>query len=317
MLNLITSRELERPSEWGIDFAGYSHERYAKSLSEFGAVIALENAGAYLIRRKLPNSEYFDCVGCYPLFACRHPEALAADLHGLPEEIVSVTLVPDPWTGLDPGAQDRSFDLITPFKTHYVVDLDIPFNAYLRKHHRYYARRALRQSDVQLAEHPSQYADEWVALYQHLVARHQIQGLRAFSHRSLSIQLQVPGCHYFRSLIEGEAHGALICYLDRGVVYLHLISTTEEGQRAGLQYALLWVAIEAFRGRARWFFLGSTPGPSDKGSASGLGFFKGGWATGLCQGHIYGHVHNRAEYGKLAKGMRPDQAYFPAYRSEL
>ena len=318
MLSLITGRELERRTEWGIEFAGYSHNRYAESLSEFGAVITLQNAGGYLIKRKLPSSEYFDCIGCYPLFACRYPGALAADLHSLPEDIVSVTLVPDPWAGLDREELARSFDLIRPFKNHYVVDLDIPFDAYMHKHHRRYSRRALQQADVQLAEDPSLHADEWVALYQHSIVRHKIQGLRAFSHRALSIQLQVPGCHYFRGVIKGELQGALVCYLDRGVVYPHLISTTSEGQKAGLQYALLWVAMEAFRGRARWFLLGSTPGLTDRSSGStGLSFFKSGWATGICQSHIYGRVHNRVEYRKLAKDVRPDHGFFPAYRSEL
>ena len=289
-----------------------------KSLSEFGALLTLQNASGYLIKRRVPHSEYFDCMGCYPLFACRYPEALAADLRSLPDEIVSVTLVPDPWAGLEREELTRSFDLIRPFKTHYVVDLDIPFNAYMRRHHRYYSRRALRQADVQLAENPSLHADEWSALYQHLVTRKKIQSLSAFSYRSLSIQLQVPGCHYFRGVIKGEVHGALVCYLDRGVVYPHLISTTSEGQKACLQYALFWTAIEAFRGRARWFLFGSVPGHTDRSNSStGLGFFKAGWATGICQSHIYGRVHNRVKYCKLAKEVSADQGFFPAYRSEL
>jgi len=118
-------------------------------------------------------------------------------------------------------------------------------------------------------------------------------------------------------VVNGETEAALVCFLDRGVAYAHLISTTAEGQRSCLQYALYWTAIEAFRGQAKWFALGSTPGLFDSSSSSGLGFFKAGWATGTCQSYFCGRIQDRDEYERLCR-LRPNNHpfFFPSYRSE-
>ena len=130
----------------------------------------------------------------------------------------------------------------------------------MTRHHRRYASRGLANFEVDLAINPQSYAAEWGTLYQNLIIRHRISGLWALSAESLSRQLQVPGCLYFRALKNGVAHGALVCYLDRGVGYAHLIATTAEGQKLFAQYALYWAAIEYCRDRAGWFVLGSVPG---------------------------------------------------------
>lgn len=316
MLPVIDRHVLGRRQAWGGERAGYAHALYAESLAEFGTAVRLEEAGATLLKRRIPNADGHDCIGCYPLFVCERVERLRSDLERLASDIVSVALVTDPWSEADAETLAGMFDVVRPFKTHYVVDLDVPFDAYLHRHHRRYAKRALVKADVTLATEPPRHADEWAQLYQRLVVRHGIRGLAAFSPRALSLQLEVPGCHYFRAVVDGQAEAALVCFLDRGVAYAHLISTTAEGQSAGLQYALYWTAIEAFRGRAKWFALGSTPGLSDASSATGLGFFKAGWATGTCQSYFCGRIQDRDEYERLC-APRPDgqSSFFPAYRS--
>lgn len=152
-------------------------------------------------------------------------------------------------------------------------------------------------------------------LYQCLVARHGITGLRAFSPQALAHQLSVPGCHYFRAIHEDSAVGALICYLDRGVAYVHLISTTPLGQKLMAQYALYWNAIEYFRGRARWFALGAVPGSSDGESGKDLAFFKRGWATATCLAYFCAKTLNRTRYDELCGSLGAGVSdHFPAYR---
>jgi hypothetical protein len=166
-----------------------------------------------------------------------------------------------------------------------------------------------------MAEKPGQHAAEWIRLYRCLIARHHIKGPPAFSERALSLQLEVPGCHYFRAVMEGEVQAALVCYLDRGIAFSHLASATMAGQQASLQYALYWSAIEAFRDRADWFSLGSTPGLVDTTPSSGLGFFKSGWATHVCRNYFCGRICDHDGYERLSRGLDPASSrYFPAYR---
>jgi len=113
------------------------------------------------------------------------------------------------------------------------------------------------------------------------------------------------------------AHGALICYLDRGVAYAHLISTTAEGQKLLAQYALHWTAIEYCRDRARWFVLGSVPGKFLGPENSGLSFFKAGWATATCEAYFCGHILDPCHYNNLCDTLGSSRAVFPAYRHTL
>ena len=317
MLPAIGARDLVRGLDRRRERGGYAHELYARSFSEFGAIVELKNAGARLIKRRIPQSDrLYDCIGCYPLFTYERLDCLAKDFDLLGKDVVSVGLVTDPWSGSEADILARFFDVVRPFKTHYLVDLNIPFNAYLHRHHRRYAKRSLLKAAVSMVEKPSHFAEEWVQLYQHLIVRHRIDGLAAFSQRALSLQLDVPGCHYFRAVLNGEPHGALVCFLDRDVAYAHLVSTTPEGQQESLQYALYWTAIEAFRGRAKWFALGSVPGLADVPVVTGLGFFKAGWATGVCRNYFCGRIQNHGEYSRLCQGRsQANSPFFPAYRS--
>jgi len=231
-------------------------------------------------------------------------------------QLVSVAFVPDPMSFPPPKHLMKLFDVAQPFKTHFLADLHVEFSSYLSRHHRRYAARALGNVEVQLVQQASDFAAEWADLYAILVARHGVSGLRAFSRASLALQLTVPGCHYFRALQDGVTVGAFVCYLDRGVAYAHLISTTPKGQELMTQYALYWEAIEHFRNRARWFVLGSTPGAVDAVGSTGLAFFKAGWATATCKAYFFGRILNRSRYNDLCTLHGDDGvSTFPAYRN--
>src|SRR5262249_52760064 len=126
MLPMIDQRHLSRHQVWGAgERAGYAHELYSESLAEFGSVIMLEHAGASLLKRRIPNSANYDCVGCYPLFVCERVECLCTDFELLTKDIVSVGVVIDPWSGGDEASLVDSFEIVKPFKIHYLVDLEI------------------------------------------------------------------------------------------------------------------------------------------------------------------------------------------------
>jgi hypothetical protein len=292
---------------------GYAHPSYIQALSEFGTPIGLARGGAWLLSRPIPGTDQFDAIGAYPFFTCNDYKELRSDFAHL-RALVSVGVVPDLFSFGRVSVLAAAFDFVIPFKTHYLADLEIGFGRYVRRHHRRYASKGLSNFDVELVDDPTTYSAEWTRLHQNLVVRHRISGLSAFSPKSLARQLSVPGCLYFRALRDATVQGALVCYLDRGVAYTHLIATTAMGQELCAQYALYWTAIEHCRGQARWVALGSIPGVSSSSENSGLSFFKAGWATATCQGFFCGHVLDRDCYEALCASLGRSGLNFPSYR---
>ncbi len=293
---------------------GYASPDYAAALSEFGIPSQFPHSSAWYLQRQTPAEAYVDGSGPYPFFCCDDYAALAADLKDNQAGLVCLSVVPDPFSVVSRDQLDECFDIVRVFKTHFVTDLRVPFEKYLPRRHRRYRKRGLQELDMELATDPVAHSDEWTALYAHLIERHELQGIQAFTPQSLTRQLEVPGCRYFRASRNGQVQGAFVCYLDRGVAYAHLISTTPAGQSLSAQYALYAFAIEHFRDTARWFALGSVPG-LDESHGGGLAFFKSGWATGSLPGYLCGHVLDRERYEELcAHGSAGVFDYFPAYR---
>jgi hypothetical protein len=313
MLRSIGPEDIWRGADAG-EPAGYGHPSYIQSLSEFGTPIELPSAAAWLLVRAVPGSDQADAIGAYPFFVCADYGQLGAELSRL-TDLVSVGVVPDPFSVGATSALSAAFGHVIPFKTQYIADLEIAFSRYVHRHHRRYASRGLANFDIERAATPGSHGAEWAQMYQNLIVRHRISGLRAFSPYALGKQLEVPGCRYFRAVRDGVVQGALVCYIDRGVAYAHLISTTATGQELFAQYALYWAAIEHCRDHARWFALGSVPGVSDDGNG-GLSFFKAGWATATCQGYFCGHASDPERYEALCAISGRAGAGFPAYRHD-
>jgi hypothetical protein len=103
-------------------------------------------------------------MGPYPLFACRDWSQLGDDLEELNDELVSLTVVTDPFGGYDVSDLRECFrDVVTPFKQHFVVKLDRPLDAFVHPHHLRYARKARRVVQVEKLEDATS-ARPWMAL---------------------------------------------------------------------------------------------------------------------------------------------------------
>lgn len=295
---------------------GYAHPGYAASLAEFGTPRLLPRSRGSILVRDIPGTDARDAIGCYPLFACGDWSELGRDLADLGNELVALSLVADPFGGWTPEDLRRWFpDLARPFKEHRVVELARPFAAGVSRHHLRGVRGALRHLAVDTLDHDAREAflDEWLSLHRHLVARHRLTGIRAFSRTAFAQQLKLPGAVVLRARHGAETVAALFCLVHGGVAYGHVIAATPDGHRLGAGYALYWSALEYFTGRVAWVDFGGVP--ADPASAPGLGRYKQGWSSTTRAAWLCGVILDRARYAELAATRRGvDGDFFPAYR---
>ncbi len=295
---------------------GYQHHAYADSLSEFGTPRYLPRSGGWILKRPIPHCEYRDAMGSYPLFACADWSQLAADLEEVGEELVSLSLVADPFGPPDAALLRCCFpDRMAAFKEHFVLDLDRFAETSLSAHHRRYARKALRELRVECSQEPAQWLDDWTRLYAVLIARHSIRGIPAFSRCAFARQLQVPGIVAFRAVWNETNVGMLLWYQQQEVGYYHLGAYSEEGYLRHASFALFRFAIDYFRESGlRWLDLGAGAGVQNAGD-DGLSRFKQGWATGTRTAYLCGRIFSPRRYAEIVRAMGvPATDYFPAYR---
>ena len=81
--------------------SGYLSQQYAASLGGLGTPRLLPHCLGYILERPIPGSMHRDAMGCYPLFCCETWTGVAADLESLVGELVSVSLVADPFGDYD------------------------------------------------------------------------------------------------------------------------------------------------------------------------------------------------------------------------
>ena len=295
---------------------GYEHPGYAAALAEFGAPRLLPRSGGWILQRQIPGFDARDAMGCYPLFVCRDWSALDADLEEIGNDLVSLTLVADPFGAYDTTLLKRYFsDLFSPFKEHFVVDLSLSPEKFVCAHHRRNARKALRELDVERCTQPTQFIDQWHSLYTALIQKHDIRGIATFSKASFAAQIAVPGVVLFRTLHEGTTVGMTLWYLREHVAYYHLGAYSDDGYHLRASFALFWRAIEYFAAcNVRWLSLGAGAGLA-RDDTDGLSRFKRGWATATRTAYLCGKVFDRANYQRLAKAKAIEATgYFPAYR---
>ena len=295
--------------------AGYRHHAYAASLTEFGTPRWLPAAEGWILERPIRSTGATDAMGCYPLFACGRWDALADDIKDLRSTLVSLLVVCDPFGAHDAVRSSGCFDVMRPFKEHFVVDLSQAPESFASPHHRRNVKKAERQLEMEWCPDPTLHAAEWIALYEGLIARHQITGIARFSPRALTEQLQVPGLVMARAVHRGATAGIVLWYLDGDVAYYHLGAYNDDGYELGAAFLLFDRAIRHFRHQARWLSLGAGAGADGHGS-DGLTRFKRGWATGTRTAWLGGCVLDRKRYDELAmKTGTESAAYFPAYRA--
>ena len=294
---------------------GYAHQKYATSLGEFGSLHQLSRSGGWILKRQIPGFSCLDGMGCYPLFACEDWLQIGYDLEDLSGGLVTLSLVADPYGNYTLPFLQECFDRVLTFKEHFIVDLDLPVKEVVTKHHRYYARKALRDVTVECISNPEQFADEWVQLYANLITRHQLTGIKSFSRKAFALQLGVPGIVVFR-VSEGDTLlGAHLWYMQGEVAYSHLLALSPRGYDLMASYALYWSALDYFSGKVRWLDLGGTAGLGVD-STSGLDSFKKGWSTGTKTAYFCGRIFDHDHYKEItaAKGITRTK-YFPAYRA--
>jgi len=296
---------------------GYAHERYARSLAEFGTPQPLPESGGWVLVRDVQGSSQVDAMNPYPLFVCNDWDALGADLRACADEWVSLTCVVDPFGPSLEALERQGLDFARPLKPHWLVDLSVPYEEAASKHHRYYARYAERQGvDVSRIDDPRDKLDTWTNLYAHLADRHDITGVQAFSRTAFERQFEVPGLVMFLAEHDGAPAGAHLWYEMGDVAYSHLAASNEMGYETSASYALHRTALQYFRDRVRWLNLGGGVGTHEGGGElSGLDRFKKGWATDRQPSLLCGAVTDAAAYDALtAAADAEDTDYFPAYR---
>jgi len=293
---------------------GYQHPLYSKSLEEFGDPCELFRCKGYILKRLIPGFKCYDAMGCYPLFVCRDWTQLHIELQDLEGKIVSLSLVTDPFGDYDADYLRNCFDIAVRFKEHFVADLRLPINVIISKHHRYYARRSLQNVKIENVLDPIKFIDEWMELYENLVKRHNLTGIKSFSRAAFAKQLTVPGIVMFQALFQGTVVGAHIWYAKGEVVYSHLAAFSPLGYDLMASYALYWSAIEYFSGKFHWLDLGGSAGVKID-SKNGLDRFKKGWSTGTRTAYFCGRIFDPATYREIVerKGIS-NTDYFPAYR---
>lgn len=296
---------------------GYLHPDYAHSMAEFGTPRRLPRSGGWILQRLVSDSSFQDCMGCYPLFCCQDWGQLHRDLEDIGSDLVSLSLVTDPFGDYRADYLRRCFpDVSRPFKKHLIVDLNRPLGTFVSRHHRRNARKALQAVQIEECQTPLQFLDDWVALYSTLTRRHDIEGIRAFSRQAFEKQLQVPGIVAFRAVHRGLTTGMLLWYIQGEIAYYHLGAYNTTGYQLRASFALFWRAIEHFgnRGGVRWLNLGAGVGTTDS-TEDGLSRFKRGWATGTRTSYFCGRILDQEKYAKLSNACpTSSHAYFPAYR---
>jgi hypothetical protein len=296
--------------------AGYMHPGYAESLAEYGTPRHLPRAKGWILERKIAGFPHLDAMGCYPLFACQDWSQLNADLEAIGNELVSLSLVTDPFGQYDEIYLKQCFsDIVIPFKQHFIVDLNSSLETFVSKHHRRYARRALQKLDIERCDQPTRFLEDWVDLYANLIERHNIKGIPVFSRASFAMQLTVPGMFVFRAIHGETTVGMLLWYVSGQVSYYHLGAFSALGYELRASFALFWFAIEYLAASGlRWLDLGAGAGVKND-ETDGLSRFKRGWSTGTRTAYFCGRIFDRARYLEIVdmKGISAT-AYFPAYR---
>jgi hypothetical protein len=294
---------------------GYLSKSYAESLSEFGNPRFLPESQGWILDRQIPGTPFRDSMGCYPLFFCQNWSELSDDIENIDQNLISFSMVADPFGKYNLSDLRQCFkDIVLPFKTHYMVDLRIPLEQGVSAHHRYYARKSNRSVNIFRSEDPLSLLDDWQALYEVLIARHEIKGIKAFSKESFRKQLMTPGITVFCSEENDSINGMQLWYTVGNRAYHHLSAYSPEGYRLRASYGLMGSAMNWFRRIGmRWLDLGGVACSND--ANEGLAKFKSGWTSLTRTVFFCGRILNHEQYNKLVKKTHTvDTKYFPAYR---
>jgi len=288
---------------------GYLHPLYAQSFSDIGEPIFLPKSKGWLIKRQIPGTDYFDAMGPYPLFFCEVYESVLSDFDDLKDQLVSISMVIGPFAKFPLEMYKAYFDICYPYKDHYILDTRQPLLESISKYSRQDARKALKNVSVAWQIAPNIDLDEWVRLYDHLIKRHNITGIRTFSRNCFSKQIKIPSTHFFKASHKGEVVAGNLYYLQGDVAYGHLLALTPKGYQFGASHAIKWITIQQLSKSVRWIDFGGGTGKQD-----GLVSFKNGWSNTTGKSYFCGKILNHEIYQQLALNGN-ERDWFPVYRS--
>lgn len=296
---------------------GYRHPGYAASFAAEGTVRHLASSGGWLIEHDIPGFDARDGRGPYPLFACQNWNGLREDLEQIGPDLVSVTLVTDPFGHYDEQLLTSTFDRVVPYKRHYVADLTKPRRAIVTRDRAHCAAMARKRGVVveEIAEPPG-WIDEWTALYNGALERFEVHG-PAMTRASVLAQLALPGMVMLRAAVEHETVALGLFAVHGDVAYAHLVALGERAYELRASCALYLDAIERFAGRVGWIDWGGIAGAVDDPD-DGLARFKRGWSTDQRTAFLCMRILNDARYAAIAAATgRAGSRYLPAYRAPL
>jgi hypothetical protein len=293
---------------------GYASREYAQSFGEWGEVLPLAGSGGHLLMRPVAGSAQRDAGGCYPIFSCVRWSELASDLKHLPADLVSLTLVTDPFCPLAEGELRQMFRIVRLLGEHYLVDLTNPAARSPSRHHRRKLRDTAPEIEIAIVEHPPALLDDWIGLYETLSQKRGIRGLRRFSRAIFAAQLAAPGTVVFTARLDGRLLGADWYFQDEDRVFAHLSAYAEEGYERSVSYPMMAAAIEHFSTGASVLNLGGAPSVSAS-NRDGVAAFKAGWSTRTLPSYLCGIDLVPDEYRRLGDGQPPSEIeFFPHYR---
>jgi len=295
---------------------GYGARAYRDSFRPFGPVLTLPESGLHLLRRDLPEGR-FDLAGLYPYSSALNWAGLAEDIAGLRGSgAVAISLVTDPFAEDAARQATEAWELQTPFKTHFIVDLTQDWRARRTRNTRYYATRGLALQDTQVARDPLSYAGAFWTLYADAAKRLDMGAMQRLSPQIITDHLALKGAFLVTAHAGDRLTGAMITVQTGDVAYLHIMGMVPEAVQLHTSYALFHTALAHLEGLGcRYVSLGGAAGNNDN-PTDGLFLFKKRWATETRRTWLVGSVLDAKAYDTLTtqSGMA-DTSYFPRYRA--
>lgn len=292
----------------------YNSMEYCSCLEGFGTPLELDGMPGCLLRRRIPGTGLDDLVYPYPMFTVTDEDSLLGSLRSQKTGgCVSATIVTDPLAGFDPCSGE--WDLALRWKTHLIADNALPSANTFSDKVCYYSRRAAGRFGFEVRLSPDGrpgLLGDWMRLWEVLVERHGLKGLKALS----------PG--YFQGLFaldgvlpailsDGEGiHAIHIWIVDGNDAYSHLHASDTRAYDCSANYLLYSEELKLLSELGcRRCLLGSASGG---GGEDGLYAFKRQFANATADNHLLGLVMDRAAYAELTGSPLHDGGYFPAYR---
>ncbi len=289
----------------------YLSRHYADALACDQQVVVLPDSAIPLILRSVETERNIcDAAGPYPI-----TPLLTASLSMNDEicmrdhNIASLSCVSDVFYAPD----DISWwDHAVDYKEHYIRQLRENDDYSYTKHHRYEVRRSLRYCEVRLFT-LADYLEQWCALYDRLIERHQMTGVSAFSHAYFSQLAEMPELVCTGAFDNNQLISAHLWLAYEGYVYSHLAASSDRGYELRAAYPIYDLAIRHFTGKgAHYIDFGG--GAGNTTASQGLIRFKKGFCNETRTNKILGKIIMPERYEELCSSLGRSDHYFPAYR---